>query len=541
LRAHRAHLKASERVPDTADVESQDTPAHRPHEPSHAEAAFGAPATAASPRASGGPRLALLLGCLLAAVIALLCVRGAWFGLGGAQARETLFAAGCPGAHAREVASVARRALPALRGQLSAIVPRPLGRPYEAGSITTSHLWTDDEPQPPPSRSTVPAGYEIRWWALDRDGSEDDVAADVLEFATPAQARNALALAASARCRTDASAGPVRFPAGASELHWVNPDTAQQWDVLFSRGRRLYRVGDVPPEYLITSAGPRHDALERARDETTPQALACALPEAGCPATAPTIGDTSLATLAAGSAANARAPTEQQASAYAGAVNIRGYQVPGMSQLAPEGPVDDRASWEAFARCARAPTSSRSVLLRRSPVFTHASQGQYEVAYSVVAVEPSSAEAARYLRTVSTPRVRECIARAYEQRLLERGLDAAGSLRATQVALTSPVASTASHAYRVTVTAQATPTPTSYRGSGPYRATALQLALQIAYRTRRGHHARVAFYFQDFAFADGPSVVELSTVTLGHPYPQASQRFLEGLLVGRAEANQSLL
>ena len=483
----------------------------------------------------------MLLGCLLAAVIALLCVRGAWFGLGGAQAGDTLFAAGCPGARAPEVASVARRALPALREQLSAIVPKPLGRSYEAGSITTSHLWTDDRPQPPSSSSTVPAAYEIRWWALDRDGSEDDIGADVLEFATSAQARTALALAVSPRCRTHATAGSARFPAGASELHWVNPDRAQEWDVLFSRGRRLYRVGDVPPEYLFTATGPRHDALERTRDEKTPQAVSCALPEAGCPASAATIRDTSLATLATADAANARAPTERQASAYARAVNIRGYHVPGMSQVAPEGPVEDRGYWQAFARCARAPERGRPVLERHSPVFTYASRGQYELAYSVVAVEPSSAQAARYLRTVSTTRARACIARAYERRLLQRGLDADGSPRATQVALTSPVTSTAPRADHVTVAAQATPTPTSYRGSAPYRATALRLALSIAYLTRRGHPARVTLYTQLFAFADGPAVVGFSTLTLGRPYSQASQSFLEGLLVGRAEANEGLL
>jgi hypothetical protein len=524
-------------------VESHDAPAHPPDEPSHAEAAFGAPLDAASPWASRPPRLALLLACLLVAVIALLGTRGTWFALGGAQAGGGYFAAGCPGARAPEVASVARRALPALREQLSAIMPAPLGRVYEAGSITTGNLWTDDDPQPPPSSSTVPAGYEIRWWALDRDGDEDDVAADVLEFATPAQARDALALAVSPHCRRDGAVRAARFPAGASELHWVNPDNAPQWDVTFSRGRRLYRVGDVPPEYLYTTTGPRQAALERARDETTPQAVACAVSDASCPTTAPTIRDSSLATLAAGAAggaANARPPTEQQASAYARAVNLPGYDVPGMSQVAPEGPVDDRGYWEAFARCAGAPIDAHSILARHSRVFSYASEGQYELAYSLVAVEPSSAQAARFISAVSTQRAHTCIAHAYEQRLQGR-MDAAGSPRATQVALRSPVTSTAPPVDHVTLTPLATPTPTSYRGGAPYRATALRLQVQTTYATRRGRLARATLYLQGFAFAEGRAVVELSSLTLRHPLPQANQRFLERLLVGRAEANAGLL
>lgn len=525
-------------------MESHDAPAQPPHEPGHAEAAFGAPPGVASPWASGRPRLTLLLVCLLAAAIALVGTRGAWFGLGGAQAGDGLFPAGCPGARAPEVASVARGALPALREQLSAIVPAPLGRVYEAGSITTSHLWTDDDPQPPSSNSKVPAGYEIRWWALDRDGDEDDVAADVLEFATPAQARDALALAVSPRCRRDADVRTARFPAGASELHWLNPDDAQQWDMTFSRGRRLYRVGDVPPEYLFTTTAPRQAALERARDETTPQALACALPNAGCPTAAPTIGDTSLATLAtgaAGSAANARPPTEQQAITYARAVNLHGYLVPGMSQVAPEGPVDDRSYWEAFARCAGASVNEYSILARHSRVFRYTSRDQYELAYSLVAVEPSSAQAAGFISDVSTQRARTCIAHAYEQRLLQGRADAAGSPRATEVALRSPVTSSAPRVDHVTLTSLATPTPTSYRGGAPYRATALRLQVQISYVTRRGRLARETLYLQGFAFAHGPAVVELDTVTLRHPLPQANQLFLERMLVGRAEANEGLL
>jgi hypothetical protein len=521
-------------------VEPRDAPANPSHDAAHTEAAFGASPNAASPWAPGGTRrLTLLLACLLASVSALLATRGTSLGFGRTQAGN---AYSCPGAHAPEVASVARADLPALRGQLATIVPAPLGRVYETGSITTSNLWSDNDPQAPSSGSTVPAGYEIRWWTLDRDGDEDDVAADVLEFATPKQARRALALAASPRCRTDGAAHAARFPSGARELHWVNPDKAQQWDVLFARGRRLYRVGDVPPEYLFTTTGPRTAASTRERDETTPQALACVLPDARCAATAPTIADSSLATLATGTAtraANARPPTDLQASTYAHAVNLPGYLVPGLSLVAPEGPMGDRGTWGAFARCAGAQMGAHSVVVRHSPVFEHGSRFKYEVVYSLVAVEPSSAQAASYLTSMSNPRARACIARAYE-RLQRAGMNHAGSPGASQVELRSE-SSSGMRVERVTLTPLSTPTPISYRGSGPYRATALRLRLQLSYLTRRGRLVRAPLYLQSFLFADGAAVVGLGTFTFRYPYPQENQRFLERLLVGRAEANEGLL
>ena len=63
-----------------------------------------------------------------------------------------------------------------------------------------------------PQAGSVPAGYEVRWWALDREGNEDDVAADVLEFATERRAGEALARAASTRCRRDGTAYAAHFP-----------------------------------------------------------------------------------------------------------------------------------------------------------------------------------------------------------------------------------------------------------------------------------------------------------------------------------------
>ncbi len=230
----------------------------------------------------------MLLAGLVIAVLALLSIRVGLFdaGHGSAQARGAAVAPACQGGAAPEVERIPPKSLPALRDAVSRTMPPRVGRLYEAGTITTSNLWSDNQPVRESVSSqltprSVAAGYEMRWWALDRNGGEDDVAADVLEYATERQAEDALALAASTSCRRDAAAHVARSPSGARHLFWVNPDDAREWDVLFVRGRRLYRVVDVPPSYPAASgAGQR--ALERLGVETTVEALACALPGAAC-------------------------------------------------------------------------------------------------------------------------------------------------------------------------------------------------------------------------------------------------------------------
>jgi hypothetical protein len=49
------------------------------------------------------------------------------------------------------------------------------------------------------------------------------------------------------------------------------------------------------------------------------------------------------------------------------------------------------------------------------------------------------------------------------------------------------------------------------------------------------------FYVQSFEFLRGRALLVLSTFALWHPYPTASQQFLEGALVGRAEVSEALL
>ncbi len=490
---------------------------------------------------AGGPwrfdsriRLGLLLACLAVAVLALFAVRSELFDLGSgpaqasgsAQASGTAFAPGCPGRGAPEVESIPERDLATLRDAVTRIMPPRVGRIYEAGTITTSNLWSDDFPQRSSSSGSqagsVPAGYEVRWWALDREGNEDDVVADVLAFASERQAEDALARAASPRCRSDGAAHAARLPSGASNLYWVNPDNAQQWDVLFVRGRRLYRVVDVPSNYP-PATGPAQRTIEQHRTDGTVEVLACALPGAGCQASDLSAQATNLATLSAGSSVQpgtSRSIMRARERAYAHAVNLRGYDVRGMTQVAPEGPIDDRGSWEAFVRCTGELRSTHTVVSIHSPIFTYSDRLRYQAVYSTVAVLPSERAADRYLAVLASARARACITHNYRRSLLGRAAERK-PLRLGEIAAAPLLASA----------------PTSYRGLGPYRGTALRLTIQSSYTTRRGRHVKLPFYFEAFAFAYGRAVIGLSAESFLRPFPQVNEQYLMKMLVGRAEAN----
>jgi hypothetical protein len=396
------------------------------------------------------------------------------------------------------VESIPVENLAALRSAVSRIMPPRVGRIYEAGTITTSNLWSDDSPLRVSSSSSlarsVPAGYEMRWWALDREGDEDDIVADVLEFATERQADDARARAASTRCRRDGAAHAEHFPSGASDVFWVNPDNAQEWDALFVRGRRLFRIGDVPPGYP-PATGPAQSRLKRLRADTTVEVLACALPEAACQASAVSARATSLATLTASSAAQPRASraiAQARARAYAHAVNLRGYDVPGMTQVAPEAPSGDRGYWGAFVRCTGKLRSTQSVMAIHSPAFRYRGQLQYQSVYSTVAVFPSEGGADRYLAVLASARARTCIAHSYDRASLRR----AAELKPLRLG-------------RISVMPLPSPVPASYRGPGPYRGTALRLTLQSSYTTRRGRRLQLPIYVEGFTFAYGRAVIEI--------------------------------
>ncbi len=470
----------------------------------------------------------MLLAGLALAVLALLSVKTELLngGSGSAQARGAAFALGCPGRGAPEVQSIPGQNLAALRDAVTRIMPPRVGRVYEAGTITTSNLWSDDSPLRSSSSGSqagsVPAGYEVRWWALDRDGSEDDVVADVLEFATERQAQGALSRAAGTRCRRDGVAYAAHFPSGASNLYWVNPDNAQQWDVLFVRGRRLYRVDDVPPDYP-PATGAAQLRLERLRALMTVNVLACALPDAACRASVVSAHATNLARLPGSSSVQLSATRpiiRAQARTYAHAVNLRGYDVPGMTQVAPEGPTEDGGYWEAFARCAGALRSTHTVVTIHSPTFIYHARLEYEWVYSTVAVLPGEAAADRYLAVLASARGRTCIMHSYNRSQFGRATERT-PLRLGRVAITPLPA----------------PAPTSYRGLGPYRGTALRLTIQTSYTTRRGRRVQLPFYIEDFAFAYGGDLISLTAESVPRPFPQANVQYLMKMLVGRAEAN----
>jgi hypothetical protein len=479
--------------------------------------------------ASSRIRLSFLLTGLAVALFALLSTRGGLLDLGGgpSQATGAGFASGCPGRGAPEVASTTVGDLSALRAAAARIMQTPAGRVYEQGTITTSNLWTDDSPHALSGRPTasVPAGYEIRWWALTRDGSEDDVVADVFEFATPRQAREVLRRASSARCRTHGESHTALLPPGASALAWVNPDKVEQWDVLFVRGRRLYRVDDVPADYPAPS-GARQRRLKQLAVEKTVAVLACALPDADCPASAASARPPDLATLAvrrSAQSSSTRPVNREQASVYAHAVNLRGYDVPEMTAVTREGTPEGVGYWGELARCTQERHAIGSSATGESPVFRFGGRLRGGFVYSTVAVFSSDADAERYLAALASARAGSCLARSYQRRLVNR--HSQDGIRIGRVAADALPA----------------PAPASYRGFGPYRGTALRLTIPISYSSQRGQRAQLDSYVEGFAFAYGRAVVGLAAESESRPFSSADEEYLMRQLVGRSEAYEGEL
>jgi hypothetical protein len=533
-----ADLKRAACGSDIRRMRPAESPSGGPADGLDAEAAFGPPPAGVQRRTTARLRLLVLLACLLGAALALLDLRGSWFGLGASGAATgSESAAVCQGRRAPEVAQISAHELPGLRHEISGIMPPRVGREYEAGVITSTNLWSDDEPAHSiwarVSSGPVPAGYEVRWWALDREGSEDDIVVDALQFATQAEAKDALTLALVPGCRRRGAVQAASFPAGASNLFWVNPDRVGQWDAIFVRGRRLYRVSDVPPEY---PRGPGPDRRRPVAAKLTVDALACALPGADCATSRASLRDTSLASLTSGSAIGPRSgppPTRAQAAAYASAVNVRSYDLPESVTVAGEGPTHDRGYWEAFARCSGRLRSMHAVVAIHSPAYSYPGYLRFESVYSTVTVLPSESAANRYLAVLESARARSCIASLYQRWLT--GEVAKGSLLQLR---------------RLTVTELPTSVPASYRGNWRYRAIALRLEIPVHYTpglrggaqipvdqtASQNRSAQFTLYIEGFAFAFGRAVVELTAFTTFHPFPQANQHFLESVLVGRAEA-----
>ncbi|HWW90196.1 MAG TPA: hypothetical protein VNY35_05380 [Solirubrobacteraceae bacterium] len=226
---------------------------------------------------SARTRLLLLLACLSVAVVALLQPRTGVFSSGSSKD-------GRP-ACIPPVAQLARVNLGQvgrLRASLLAVMAPLARRRYAWGTVPATVAWTDNSPESLRSSrgrdGLWEASYEMRTWA--RNG--DDIGADVFLFANAPQARSFLDMAASIRCHR---AGTERYgsrPPGARELVWVNPDGPVQEDVFLLRGRRVYRIALVVPRRVQRQLSKGAQPLGIA----ALNALACRLPDAGCPSPA---------------------------------------------------------------------------------------------------------------------------------------------------------------------------------------------------------------------------------------------------------------
>jgi hypothetical protein len=222
----------------------------------------------------------LLLACLAAAILALLA------GGSGFSSSSSGTAAGTGRSCAPATPPLAQASVSELRELHASLLAmmEPLSRTrYAYGIAAPEAAWFDESPSN--LRSSLladgnwPASFEMRSWVVDPQNSSayEDVGADVFMFADAAQARSYFIQASSARCHRDGVEGSGSRPPLAHTLAWLNPDDAAEEDVFLLRGPRVYRVAVVRPQGRTQSASQRQAGLARAG------ALACALPDAGCP------------------------------------------------------------------------------------------------------------------------------------------------------------------------------------------------------------------------------------------------------------------
>jgi hypothetical protein len=196
--------------------------------------------------------------------------------LGCGHAGSKTAAVSCFDGRAPSVGQVPAHSLAALRASVLRVLPQRVGRLYEEGTALASYAWTDQDPAPPPvsAKALRPDGYEMRWIAP----NGDDVVATALSFSSAGEARRFMALATSARCRVHGVSGSAARPPLSRNLGWVNPDGVAEADVYLARGRRVYRVGDVPASQQADHAA----GADLGRSFFTVDALACLLPGAHC-------------------------------------------------------------------------------------------------------------------------------------------------------------------------------------------------------------------------------------------------------------------
>lgn len=497
-------------------------PDQRPPEvsegPSPASQAFGAGGQA--PRwAARSVRLGVLLTSLMLAILALMDSRGV---LSGAAGSATGSAAGCQGVGAPEASGLNAAGRARLRADALAVFADRTGRLYEQGVVRTANLWSDNQPVPEaPGSSVARGGYEARWWALDPEGRQDDVVVDVLRYGDPGQARRALAVAADPRCHREGSATRAASPSGARGLSWINPDGAYQHDTLLARGPYLYRVSDAPPGTGRGRAGAAQAAIERARVARATDVLACSLPLASC-ASGPLAGAAAAAGVPAyalSAAPRSWPSTPAQSAAYLRAVSVRPYDLPWMFQAAPASSSDASSGASGPPGCRSGATSRLRGPSATSPVLEFREHLTRQTVFSYGWMLASEAASANVLEAYQQAVSSGCLGREYERRL------ARSKARGRRVVLSHLV-----------LTPLATPPPASYTGGWRYRATATRISVQALLRTRAGGTLRLRYYQETFIVAYRRALFTLAILSTGEPLSEASRRYLESALVGRAEA-----
>jgi hypothetical protein len=230
----------------------------------------------------------VLLVCLCAAIVLLLGTRTSLLGAVGVGGSGTAEGGGgiaegasrwCAPHGLLTLAGADLDELVELRAGPLAVFKYSGGRWYAGGIVTPEDMWSDNPPQRVRSSRLAdglwPAGYEIRWWTRDYDAG-----ADVLMFGELREAREFFEEAASTHCHRAGVMSPALWPPRARNLTWVNPDDARQTDVFLLRGRRIYRVVAV----RLRGAPAETAQVERRTGAMFTDALACALPGAGCTA-----------------------------------------------------------------------------------------------------------------------------------------------------------------------------------------------------------------------------------------------------------------
>ncbi len=499
-------------------------------------------------RASQRIRLSLLLAC--AAALAL------WFAAARTGALgHTTATAPCPLTRAPRVVEVSAADLSALRASVARALPDRIGRLYEEGTVEGANLWTDGLPSPPPALAATPrsGGYEMRWWAPNRD----DIVADVLLFHGPAQARAFLARAASPQCRSAARAAGARWPSRARNLRWVNPDAFAQADVLFARGfsrlpRRRRPARSCRASAHAGRSAPRlsrrrHPRLSTARRRvrnrrgvhagmSTSRAfngfacaalLAASALLAGCGGaqggSANSTGG-SAGSVATGSprrpprgifatrATHASAPISVAAAeSFAHAINLTAADVPGATarkhESYGESSRERHREKHAFAKCLGIQPTHEIVAVK-SPRLDRGAGIEDESFTSSVTVVAHPFEAEREIMAVRRFGRRSCLARLLRRRLLGENLGRA-RFRGLRISVLRP------------------------RVGGATASAGLRIELMLL--TARGRS--IPLYTDELAFALGSAEIQLAAFSIAQPVASTTEQELLSLLSQRAHAH----